>query len=522
MSPLDTFFPYPTPKIARIKDSRLGLLRWSLICGIFAYVLIYQIMWKGNHLEMAEITGVHQMTLSHPTRGNCNPMDVSCMQNFSSMADLPYCAQSPIQSSIHLPCEFWDAASLRQITDEGMLIPTHYSQFRQTKGCKPSAINNWTCVGWLYDFMDKKGHVQLVRGQAKPVRDVFIADVERFTLRIDHSVKAHVGARAYDYEMAGSLIDCASTYECTQRPLNCTRTDGCPTSLLPANAQLVGQKPSPPRVRGTSSPLALLQTDVKPGKWAPGRSRSRPRDKQRQSSLLAAGKDKQMSLSAAGNETPGLPRHSGWWAPELIFESTDEGDVFSIAALLRAANVSMDQRRHSTPSYIGGSYRSSGFVLVIRLYYSNHEPWLGLKVWPWRKSGPTMRYTYRVTKHASHEDFVLRKVAPGSTAEDRLVDEYHGIRILIEQSGVVAVWDNLQLLLILTTTLALMAVSSCITDTYALYILPEKDEYWAIKYERPRKKQVFQVQESESADEQDQERLGGTAGSSESRMTNQI
>lgn len=507
MSPLDQFFPYPTPKIARIKDSRLGLLRLSLIFGISAYVLLYQIMWKGNHLEMAEITGVHQMTLSHPTKGNCNPMDVSCMQNFSSMSELPYCAQSPIQSSIHLPCEFWDAASLRQITDEGMLIPTHYSQFKQTQGCKPSVVNNWTCVGWLYDFMDKKGHVQLVRGQAKPLRDIFIADVERFTLRIDHSVKSHVGARAYDYQMAGSLLECTSSSNCTQRPLVCTRTEGCPDGPLIANAPLVNQKPSPPRVRGSSSPLALLQTDVKPGKWAPARSRSKPDAKQRQRPVLAADKDTQRSPSAATNETSGTP---GLWAPELIFESTDEGDVFSIATLLRAANVSMDQRRHSAPSYIGGSYRSSGFVLVIRLYYSNHEPWLGLKVWPWRKEGPQMRYTYRITKHASHEDFVLRKVAPGSTSENRTIDEYHGIRILLEQSGVIAVWDDLQLLLILTTTLALMAISSCITDTAALYILPQKDEYWAIKYERPRKKQAYEIQDSDSADEHDHNRLGGT------------
>lgn len=119
-----------------------------------------------------------------------------------------------------------------------------------------------------------------------------------------------------------------------------------------------------------------------------------------------------------------------------------------------------------------------------------------------------MHYTYRITKHASHDDFMLRQVQPGNTDKDmpknsRKMKEYHGIRILIEQSGTMAVWDNIQLLLILTTTLALMAVSSCITDTVALNCVPQSDEYYAIKYERPRTKKAMAKKRDVGTDEQD-------------------
>lgn len=201
-----------------------------------------------------------------------------------------------------------------------------------------------------------------------------------------------------------------------------------------------------------------------------------------------------MSLSGTPASAPGTKAPARAENLESLgVVSLGQGDIFSIGMLLKAANVSLDMRRHHVPAWVGGSYRSSGFVLVIRIHYSNVEPWLGLKVLPWNFMGPTLHYSYRITKHASHDDFMLRQVHERGQSElkgSREVKEFHGIRILIEQSGSVAVWDNIQLLLILTTTLALTAVAHCITDTVALHFMPESDAYRAIKYERPRAKKA--------------------------------
>jgi len=511
MKYLDTVVPYPTPKIARIKDSKLGLLRYALMFLIMVYVVGYQIMWRGNHLETQDLAGVYQLQLDHPTRNYCDPIDVECMQNFTSMSALPYCSQSPEAGPIKLPCKYFDAQQLWQLTDQGMMIPTHMSTFYQTRGCVPSIDNDWSCVGWLYDFLDKNGQVQEKRGQASPISDIFIADLERYTLLIDHSARAGGGTRSYASDMVGYWLDCNTDDDadtgCVPRPISCGH-ESCldKTYSLPETRGAESR----PTFRGDRRSLSFVQTGSKvkskrrkesraSEQMAPGESHD---DSDAMAALqLEKGEDllqsRGLQSSRADNETePEATEPDGHKVPARVNNlgslgavSLLQGDIFTIGMLLRAANVSLDNRRHNVPSWVGGSYRSSGFVLVIRIHYTNIESWLGLKVLPWIPSGPTMHYTYRITKHASHDDFMLKHVRPGGKGEpknSRVVTEYNGIRVLIEQSGSVAVWDNIQLLLILTTTLALMAVATCITDCVALNCMPESAAYHAVKFERPR------------------------------------
>jgi len=506
MKRLDTLFPYPTPKIARIKDSKLGLLRAALMCIILIYVVGYQIMWRGNHLEMQDLAGVYQMQLDHPTRNSCDPINVECMQNFTSMSTLPYCSQSPAASSIKLPCQYWDAQQLTQVTDQGLMIPTHISTYFQTPGCKPSVGNNWTCIGWLYDYLDKKGETQSRRGQASPIEDIFVADIERYSLMVDHSVRSTLGHRYYASEMTGYWLDCKNEHQsdvgCVPRPIHCDKRSCYGKDAETEKEKLRPDLESHPKFRGDRRSLTLLQTQtqVTPGNspdlkevalHGTGAELSEDGDEVDSDSMAALqlmkGEDLLYSppVQPTPKEAPARADH----LDSLGVVSLDQGDIFRIGMLLKAANVSLDTRRHNIPSWVGGSYRSSGFVLVVRIHYTNVESWLGLKVLPWKVAGPTLHYTYRVTKHASHDDFIHRQVQPGGPKDpkhSRVVKEYNGIRVLIEQSGSHAVWNNIQLLLILTTTLALMAVSNCITDSVALYCLPNSDEYWSIKYERPR------------------------------------
>lgn len=505
LTQLDTIFPYPTPKIARIKDARLGLLRYAMMGSIIIYVLGYHIMWKGAHLETQDIAGVHQLQLAHPTKNDCDPIDVECMQNFTGMAELGYCAQSPHAGNIKLPCEYWDAAQLGQLTDQGLMIPTHVSTFYQTPACKPEASNHWTCNGWLYDYLDKSGKIQERRGQASPITDFFIADIERYTLTIDHSVRATMGARQYASEMVGYWLNCngenQSDTRCTPAAIPCghkscaSSVDAFPKTQVSGRKFLGDQR---------SLSLAGRRSKIKPNRQKASNALENP-----------SSEDEDLDLPKPKDDPPSAPKRTTLDADSLAPTKVDhledlgvvgllQGDVFTIGKLLQAANVSLDARRHDVPAWVGGSYRSSGFVLVIRIHYSNIESWLGLKVLPWRQMGPTMHYTHRITKHASHDDFMLRTVSQGGTDDpphSRVVKEYHGIRVLVEQSGTIALWNNIQLLLILTTTLALMTLTNCITDTVALYCCSESDEYWAIKYERPRTRKGQNTGDAEDAEE---------------------
>jgi len=517
---------YPTVKVAKIEDPVLGSFRCLLMAAIFFYVVGYQIMWRGNHLEMHDLIGVYQLQIDPPTRNSCNAINVECMQNFSSLSGLRYCSQSPIPGPVKLPCEYWDAHQLGQLTDQGLMLPTHISTFRQTSGCEPSAANNWTCGGFLFDFLDKKGHVQKKRGQATPESDVFVADIERFTLTLDHSVRSALGQRYYANEMVGYWLDCnhenASDSACTPRPVHCGQ-ESC-RDRVASLQQNRAAKESPSKFRGDRRSLALTglssRTRVQRTKGSSRSAELEPSEVRSHNTPSAAEGDhspnqtpvpqamgprtvatlqlRHLETDSNAFSTPS-PKPVEDTAPgrasdieSLGVVSIPEGDMFSIGMLLRAANVSLDERRHNVPSWVGGTYRSSGFVLVIRVHYSNIESWLGLKVLPWNILGPRMHYTYRITKHASHDDFMLSKVQLldkhlGEKKEKkkslRTLTDFYGIRVLIEQSGNVAVWDNIQLLLILTTTLALAAVATYITDFVALNILPQSKEYAKFKFE---------------------------------------
>jgi hypothetical protein len=59
----------------------------------------------------------------------------------------------------------------------------------------------------------------------------------------------------------------------------------------------------------------------------------------------------------------------------------------------------------------------------------------------------------------------------------------HGVKIDLVQSGVLGSFSFSQLLVSLTTSLTLLAVSTVIVDYAALYLLPDKDRYDAAKNE---------------------------------------
>jgi len=497
---MDSLSSYTTPKIARIKDWRLGLFQKFITLLIAVYVGGYQIMWRGNHLNMHELTGVYQVQLDHPTRNSCDAANVHCMQNFTSLSNLSYCSQSPESGPIKLPCQYWDADQLGQLTNDGVeMIPTHVKTFYQTEGCQPSSSNNWTCLGYLYDFLDTKGKIQKKRDKVIPAKEIFVADVERYTLTLDHSVHSILGQRYYAFEMAGYVLDCKhenqSDAVCVPRPIPCGQKSCKPQTLAQNRAKIE----SPLRFRGDRRSLSLAAARAESTKMRSSRRNALEPDMddaelgvedavaflqlQQREDLLRDSLSTSRPKKSKKRDAPSAPGRADD-IESLGVVSIATGDMFSIRELLKAANVSLDQRRHGLPSWVGGTYRSSGFVLVIRVHYSNVESWLGAKVLPWKIFGPTMHYTYRITKHASHQDFMLSKVhASGSDApkHSRTLMEFHGIRVLIEQSGSLAVWDNIQLLLILTTTLALMAVSSCITDTVASQCLPDEFRKW--KYE---------------------------------------
>jgi hypothetical protein len=457
MKGLDAILTYPTPKIVRIHDPKLALLRYALLALIFTFIVVFHIMYRGSHLNVAPVNGVVRLQLRDPSENSCDPFYQNCTIGFKSMSSLPYCKQNNFTGVYQKPCEYYDSVELRQVADEGILIPTRAMRFLQHKKCRPSFLNNFKCRS-LFEFVGKDHGLEKQGGIPAPVRDVFVADIERYDVLLDHSAHSagatSAGVQSYDFQMVGKYLECPNKNDekeaCDVKPVLCVHSE-CPAGAM-----------TPEDASPSLSQAGSVRDDAF----------------RRQPSYQA--------LEAAEGENPDLQNEfelaDAWLRKEFVV-STTKGDVFKLGNLVKTAGVSLDGNvSHGSEQ----TYRNDGFALVLRIEYTNIQPWIGLQVTPWSPSGPKMHYTYRVMTHATG-DVTFRKVQynhnPADSLVTRTVEEYRGIRIVVQQIGSIKVWDTMQLMFLVTTTLALLAVANCILDSVALRCMARSSEYESLKFE---------------------------------------
>lgn len=462
-------FVFPTPKIVRVHDVKLALLRHFLLGLIFIFLVVFHIAYRGSHLNTTPVHGVVRVQLRDPSEDSCDPFHMNCSLGFESMSRLPYCKQNNFTGVYQKECEYWDSVELRQMTDEGLMIPTRVMTYMQRERCHPSLANDWSCNGSLYDFIDADGKKQEEDGKPLPVRDVFVADVERFDILLDHSAHSQSttytgdGTKAYDFQMLGTWQVCEKQNaegrreNCTDLPILCVH-EKCPAGSI-----------LPPRDPDSPTLLSL-----------------RPSPKKEEHGRAPAYKKKGSYETMEAAEEPDLVDEfelADYWVQKNHVAATQKGDLFKLQRLIQTAGVQLDKNvTHGS----GETYRNDGFAIVVRIEYSNEVPWLGLQVSPWSPTGPTMFYKYHVMTHATG-DVKFRKVDyfadEGKQQVTREVEEFRGIRIVVEQAGTIKVWDTMQLMFLVTTTLALMALANCILDTVALNCMARSSEYKRLKFE---------------------------------------
>jgi hypothetical protein len=472
-------FMFPTPKVVKVHDVKLALLRHFLLGLIFIFIVVFHIAYRGSHLNITPVHGVVRVQLRDPSEDSCDPFHMNCSLGFESMSKLPYCKQNNYTGVYQKECEYWDSVELRQMTDEGLLIPTRVLTFMQRERCHPSLANDWSCNGTLYEFIDSSGEKQSESSKPKPVRDVFVADVERFDILLDHSAHSQSttytgdGTKAYDFEMLGTWEACADNSKsepenCTEVPILCVHENCPPGSALP---------PRDPDSSTLISAKALTRLRAR------ARSPSTSEDPDPQDGPY---KKKESYETMDPSDEPNLVDEfelADYWVGKNRVVTTTKGDLLKLSRLIQTAGVALDKNvTHGS----GETYRNDGFAVVVRIEYSNEVPWLGLQVSPWNPTGPTMFYKYHVIPHSTG-DVKFRKVDyfsdKGKNQVTREVEEFRGIRIVVEQTGVIKVWDTMQLMFLVTTTLALLAVTNCILDTVALGCMARSREYQRLKFE---------------------------------------
>jgi len=491
----DDLLQYHTPKIVVVKDAKLGCLRLSLMFAIFCYIFMWTILYKGAHLARHDIEGVFRITLRHPTRDLCDPFLVGCEANFTPMSALPYCSESAMeyttpggQEAVKRPCQYWDYVESGMPADGGIFVPTRVRRFHQVRGCEPSQANGWQCNehgNVLYNFEDMaNGGLQKAIGglqkEAAPLYDIYVGDVEHFTVLLDHGIRDAKGLQENDFSMNGDWLDCPSaaapSAECKRHRIVCGH-DECPgdaTAVKGADAEALKAE----QQEALSGASALLGSRQRLGSRRlrpPETMRVRPQP----------GHQGHLDVEDAASDGPnvGFQRAGGGLLPG-DFEgfpvgANRIGDLFDLGSVIKMAGLSMDDMAGSG---VRGTRRENGMVLVIQIEYTNtHESsWLGLRITPFN-APPHPTYTYRVFSTAA-STYRTTKTFNDPADTERIIRVYNGLRIVVEQSGKIASFSISQFIVVFTSALGLLAVSTTLTELIMLNLLSKKEQYRNTKF----------------------------------------
>mmetsp|Transcript_1 Transcript_1/g.3 ORF Transcript_1/g.3 Transcript_1/m.3 type:complete len:490 (+) Transcript_1:89-1558(+) len=386
---VDDIFAYSTVKQVTIRDARLGLLFYALNLGIAVYILIYQLCWQGGYLSFVVPTNSVRMSLQQPTASDgrsCNPNKVSCHDNFTSPAVLPYCWTSERKtqniSGVSFPtlnCSYMDGADASSLRGKSILMTTSVHAYEQklnaacetTPGSYPSSSCQklWT-VGsdavW------------------------YVVDPERFTLLVDHAATA-AGVRVDPTKLKGYLLVEAG---------------------------------------GPSADSFCRENAGIGDLWDGGR--------------------------ATG-------------APCYVRPFNDGGsDYFTVGFLLRAMQLSLDTASRA-PATRPQTVRSSGIIVRVSIEYYNFWVFhLGTQ--------QEIRYVYTLTplRQSSYRE---ARIVNTHYPRQRVKQDLHGIRFEFQTGGSLGKFDFTEMLIQLTTSLALLAVSTTVVNLLAQYILKYSEYY---------------------------------------------
>ena len=311
---------YPTVKYVQIQDTRLVILRYSLILVIISYVGIFEMWWMGGWLDPAAVVGVVRFSLQQPTVDNCDPTLPGCNNAFAPLDTLSYCEQSYTRNrnstsndtksypgSIY-PCEIYEAINAQMINEKSLTVITRASTIQQQFVC-PSDTN-MTCPK-TYE-------------NTSPEYKFYTAQSESFTVLIEHAVTA-------------SKI--------------CTRHQGLATSKTPP------------------SYACSAESSAYPGRLLSKNDQLCQREHANQNAFQAY---------RGSTEAKGAPCYIN---PNRT--KSYNQDFFSLDVLLQAAGVSLDDcstgiSDHNNDTGSCQTYRDSGATLLLNIYWSDFVPYHGL------------------------------------------------------------------------------------------------------------------------------------------------
>lgn len=422
---LNDILAYTTSKQVTIHDRHLGCLYYSWVILVLCWVVAFQIFYGNNHYQLRDVHGSTRLTIQQPTKG-CNPNKPDCEDNLTPLSELPYCDVYQGKTEGKGPkhkrkCIYSDQHELLPggMLQGKMFVPTRIDAMTETKHCTPKASNGFKC-----------SKMWMMRENQE---NTYVADIEDYTVMIVSSYyRGQLSGTSTDHQ--GFYYECRDpetnkvigTSKCKHEQLKVVKIDCLPFLDCGFKAAV-----EPPR-----SPSFL---------------RMKSRTGHQQLSVLDANVSSQFK-------------------PGPVFAIPD-GDIFKVSKLLELAGLDLDASESG-----GEPLRERGTRLKIVVEYANLYPWTGQTL-----PGYIIKVVEEPMKEMKTEMYTHNQ--PASYPEKRTMENRHGIYLDAEVGGSFGFFNIVFLLVMLTTSLALLATGTTIIDIVADY-LPglqlKKDKYQQI------------------------------------------
>lgn len=464
---------YHTVKYVSIYDRHLGCLYYFFCLLIVAWVVGFQIVYGNEHYQLYDVKGTATMTMQQPTVNHCNPRLNSCHNALKKPEDLPYCKEYAGATTIPQgECMYADLVSLTPShrTPGAIFIPTRSDRTIQVKGCGYTRLESKYC-SHLWDNIETH-------------ENTYVADIEDFTVRIS-STYTRKGIIGSSHQHTGYY------YECKDGNGKTIATEPCLGKLVAVPICPLGKNGKaecdPSKLELDEEPTVtagLIQADqaeefgvdsLAEDEIESRRSVSKYR-RVKQGRIMRNYELDQVARLSAAQKHADISNPPGQIAqPFAVPEGDGGGDAFTIGKILQLAGMDLDENVMKNQTL-----RQLGTSIQIQVEYQNLKPWSSTL-----RSKHNVTYIYRVLSSPikAMKQEVYASVQP-ENEKQRAIEERYGLHLQAEVSGTFGVFNIVYLLVMLTTSLALLSAAKSIVDAIAIYVPSKRqDAYVSGKYQ---------------------------------------
>jgi len=466
----DDVLAYATPKVAYVRDRYVGALYYFLTFLAMCWVLGGQVLWRNEHFMLKDVKGISRMFITHPTKNQCDPNVKNCLSDFKNMEDLPYCKEHLDGPEVPhaAPCAYADKHSMFPDGTVGsqVFIPTSMIVMEETKECTPGAKNKYSCANEYKKTTkyDSKGYY------FNETNMQFYANIEDYTVQFTSTYhREQIAGTSLDHP--GFFMECMDKNEHNgkeqtwkQRLDNkghCDDERRVPVSCMPG---LACDKGGLKTIEDIKLDPALDEEAPDGGMLVqiPGVKTSRRSLRTREQDMGAKRVHFVAEDSEVARPTPDV--YASTW-----------GDTFKVGKLMELAGIDLDNHFNMDDA----TARMAGTIIEVEVLYSNLRRFLssfGLS---------QVQYSYRIKErklpYVSRE--FLHPEQPEDFPKSRRYLVQHGILLDFKVGGEFGFFSIVYLLIMLTTSLALLATAHKLTDLTSLYLHPRQNNYFHLKYE---------------------------------------